>query len=119
MSSPSAESEYIERACEVMHDAYELAAVTQGWETQERSRKPWAAVPEANRETMRAAVRTLLDWVTNPPCPAVERFAGGARLTSLDPANKSGHYVDDGPCWCGDVHYYRDVRSSPEGSTDA
>jgi cytochrome bd-type quinol oxidase subunit 1 len=51
----------IEEACEIMHDAYEEAAVTAGWETQERSRKPWAEVPEANKETMRAAVRALLE----------------------------------------------------------
>lgn len=50
----------LEKACEIMHDAYELAAVDSGWETQEASRKPWADVPEANKETMRAAVRALL-----------------------------------------------------------
>lgn len=48
-----------ERACEVMHDAYEAAAKREGWETQERSRKPWADVPEANKATMRAAVGAL------------------------------------------------------------
>lgn len=53
----------VERACEVMHDAYEEAAVKAGWETQERSRKPWADVPEANKETMRAAVAALLDYI--------------------------------------------------------
>ena len=50
----------IERYCEIMHDAYEKAAVGAGWETQQASRKPWADVPEANKETMRAAVRALL-----------------------------------------------------------
>lgn len=54
---------YVERACEVMHDAYEAAAVQSGWETQERSRKPWSDVPEANKATMRAAVGALLDWL--------------------------------------------------------
>lgn len=54
--------DYIEVACEVMHDAYEAAAVGAGWETQERSRKPWSEVPEANKATMRAAVSALLDW---------------------------------------------------------
>ncbi|WP_088312394.1 hypothetical protein [Kineosporia sp. R_H_3] len=51
----------VETLCEVMHDAYEAAAVTAGWETQERSRKPWAEVPEANKATMRAAVTAVLD----------------------------------------------------------
>ena len=52
----------VEAACEVMHDAYEAAAVGAGWETQEASRKPWADVPEANKVTMRAAVHALLIW---------------------------------------------------------
>lgn len=50
----------IEEACEAMHDAYEAAAVREGWETQERSRKPWAEVPDANKRTMRAAVAAAL-----------------------------------------------------------
>lgn len=51
----------VERLCEVMHDAYEQAAAQEGWVTQEASRKPWSSVPEANRRTMRAAVRAMLD----------------------------------------------------------
>jgi hypothetical protein len=53
----------VDEACEVMHDAYEAAAVSNGWETQKRSRVPWADVPEANKQTMRAAVSALLDWL--------------------------------------------------------
>jgi hypothetical protein len=52
--------EAVEQLCEVMHDAYERAAVGAGWETQQASRKPWADVPEANKATMRVAVRALL-----------------------------------------------------------
>jgi hypothetical protein len=48
--------EEIERCCEAMHGAYETAAAAAGWATQERSRKPWAEVPEANKTTMRTAV---------------------------------------------------------------
>ena len=59
-AAPDSGDDRIERACEVMHDAYEAAAVTAGWETQERSRKPWSDVPEANKVTMRAAVAALL-----------------------------------------------------------
>ena len=55
--------EAIEVACEVMHDAYEKAALGAGWETQESSRKPWPEVPEANKEAMRAAVRALLEHI--------------------------------------------------------
>jgi hypothetical protein len=53
----------IEDACKVMHDAYEKAALGAGWETNPASRKPWADVPEANKETMRAAVIALLGWL--------------------------------------------------------
>lgn len=54
-------SKFIEECCEVMHDAYEKAAVGAGWETQEKSRKPWSEVPEANKVTMRVAVGALID----------------------------------------------------------
>lgn len=50
----------VEHLCEVLHDAYEEAAVQEGWATQERSRKPWDEVPEENKATMRAAVSALL-----------------------------------------------------------
>jgi hypothetical protein len=53
----------LEAACEVMHDAYEKAAVGAGWETQAASRKPWSEVPEANKQTMRAAVQALIDYL--------------------------------------------------------
>jgi hypothetical protein len=55
--------ERIEHYCELMHDAYEKAAVGAGWETQQASRKPWSDVPEANKATMRASVAALLDAV--------------------------------------------------------
>lgn len=53
----------LDQLCEVMHDAYERAAIGAGWETQEVSRKPWANVPEANKATMRVAVSALLQEV--------------------------------------------------------
>ena len=56
----AATEDVIEQAAEVMHDAYEDAAKAEGWETQERSRKPWSDVPEANKATMRAAVRAVV-----------------------------------------------------------
>lgn len=55
-----ADPDVIETACVAMHDAYETAAVRHGWATQERSRKPWADVPEANKATMRDAVAAAL-----------------------------------------------------------
>ena len=58
--------EKVEAACEVMHIAYEKAAVGAGWETNPASRKPWADVPESNKETMRAAVRALIEWLEWP-----------------------------------------------------
>lgn len=53
--------EEVEAACKVMHSAYEAAAAVNGWETQERSRKDWDEVPEANKATMRVAVRAVLE----------------------------------------------------------
>lgn len=53
----------VEHFCEVLHVAYEAAAAEAGWETQQSSRKPWAGVPEANKVTMRAAVRALVPEV--------------------------------------------------------
>lgn len=60
MSNKQDREEIVEQACEIMHDAYEAAALAEGWETQARSNKPWADVPEANKATMRTAVRALL-----------------------------------------------------------
>ena len=66
-------SDDVERLCEVMHDAYETAAVASGWATQERSRVPWTDVPEANKITMRAAVQALLDAYESAAYAALER----------------------------------------------
>lgn len=55
--------EYINRLCEVMHDAYESAAPLTGWRTNPESRKPWDDVPAANKATMRYAVRTLIQHI--------------------------------------------------------
>lgn len=46
--------------CEILHDAYEKASLETGWQTQEVSRVSWADLPEANKATMRIAIRTLL-----------------------------------------------------------
>ena len=51
----------IERLCARQHDAYEDAAVIEGWTTQAASRKPWADVPEANKATRRRSLAAVLD----------------------------------------------------------
>lgn len=58
------EPEFLERACEVLHDAYEQAATGAGWVTNPASRKPWTEVPAENQATMRAAVTALWEWMT-------------------------------------------------------
>jgi len=68
-----ADHDLVEAACEVMHDAYERAAVQEGWENQEQSRKPWNDVPEANKATMRAAVDALLTWLDEIGEPTPEQ----------------------------------------------
>lgn len=50
----------IERLCRVQHEAYEEAALREGWKTQEASRKPWDEVPEENKATMRASMKAVL-----------------------------------------------------------
>ena len=48
-----------------LHDAYEAAAVEYGWNTQTSCRAvAWPDLPEANRQTMRAAVRAMLSAAT-------------------------------------------------------
>ena len=61
MTNDKYPADIIERFCEAQHDAYEAAAVREGWVTQKASRKPWGEVPEANKQTMRASVRAALD----------------------------------------------------------
>ena len=56
----------VDEACQVLHAAYEDAAVIHGWDTQARSRKPWAEVPEENKATMRAAVARPMDPPRKP-----------------------------------------------------
>lgn len=51
----------IERLCKVQHDAYEAAAIEEGWETNGKSRVPWDQVPEANKQTMRRSMEAVLD----------------------------------------------------------
>lgn len=53
----------VEIACEIMHDAYELAAMQAGWETNKLSRVPWSQVPEANKVTMRKAVMAVTPYI--------------------------------------------------------
>lgn len=60
---PEVTDALVEESCEILHDAYERAAVVHGWETNPAARhKPWADVPESNKATMRDAVRALLKW---------------------------------------------------------
>jgi hypothetical protein len=57
------DSDLVERACEVMHDAYEAAALAEeGWPLPERSRVTWDEVPASHQATMRIAVLALLEW---------------------------------------------------------
>lgn len=64
-----ADNAQIEQLAEVAHDAYEAAAAGSGWQTQAASRKPWAEVPDANREATRAMIRAVLA-AQRPATPA-------------------------------------------------
>ena len=52
---------WVEQLCARAHVAYEAAAKSAGWETQERSRVSWESLPEANKEAMRAAIVAVPD----------------------------------------------------------
>jgi len=67
-----------ELVAELMHDAYELAAVRHGWATQERSRVAWADLPEPNKMTMLDAVRAGLAPIIDalPVCPTCDGSGG-------------------------------------------
>lgn len=60
----------VEALCVLFHNTYEDAALDHGWETQEGSRKPWDDVPEANKETMRTTIASLLAAGYSLPDPA-------------------------------------------------
>ena len=57
-SYPSHE-EAAEALAKQFHDAYEELAPKMNWQTQERSRKPWAEVPEENKKLMVATVKKV------------------------------------------------------------
>jgi hypothetical protein len=82
--------EEVEQACVLMHDAYEAAALTSGWETNKDSRKPWSEVPEANKNTMRAAVKALLVWVDNKPPYLKEEVPAGPDEFPFPDAGSTG-----------------------------
>lgn len=91
----------VEALCVLFHDAYEAAAAGAGWETQERSRKPWADVPEANKETMRATIRAILasDWLAAHTATAeargAERGARGVRFRVEVACDGYAHLMDE------------------------
>ena len=51
----------IEAIAKAFHDAYEIHAAGEGWETQEASRTTFDDLPEANKQTMLKTIQSLLD----------------------------------------------------------
>lgn len=66
LSAMYEDAKRLDAACEVMHDAYEDAAHRFGWDSQVGA-IPWAEVPEANKATMRVAVRALMAHLAASP----------------------------------------------------
>lgn len=50
-----------ERVAQQFHEAYERLAPEYGYQTREATAKPWAEVPEQNKNLMVAVVADLLD----------------------------------------------------------
>lgn len=94
-------AEVIEAAAEASHDAYEHAALRHGWETQERSRKPWADVPEENKATVREATRAALEVAM----PVIENEL---RNVIAQEINDRAKYIQNGAA----VNYTRALREA-------
>lgn len=121
----------VEAACEVMHDAYEAAAVEAGWKTQARSRKTWADVPEPNKVTMRRAVSALLAHLsTLTPAPDGQFYLGDKVRVVLEGVLESydaelGHYTIRGNStgaqhveWIHNLHWgteFEVIEPGPRG----
>ena len=52
--------EMVEKVAATMHDRYEMVAAAMGWATNPASRKPWADVPEPNKQATREIARYAL-----------------------------------------------------------
>ena len=77
----------LDRLAEAMHDAYEEAAKTTGWETNPLSRVAWADVPESNKIPMRYAIAALLDFLRErgvATCPYVHAADEGTSYCTLN-----------------------------------
>lgn len=103
----------IEQFCEAFHDAYERAAVDEGWQTQSRSRVPWKYVPAENKATMRAAAREVL---ARHDAEVIEKCAGLIRGHKDNPANDI--QFDDGSVEML-LQQSRDVRAEGQVRRDA
>jgi hypothetical protein len=89
----------IEMMARTMHDAYERAALRNGWETQERSRVPWEDLPAVNRQTMLDALSEAVDATVaeglimlapeNPSITDVATVLDGILLSKMVDAIKS------------------------------
>jgi hypothetical protein len=94
----------VEEACQVMHDAYERAAIVHAWETNPASRhQDWADVPESNKATMRDAVRALLGWLeaARPfmaSRPALDREAAQASIAKATGHVREMDQHEEGEC---------------------
>jgi len=64
-------ADYAEQIARRSHALYARFAVASGWETQTSTRVDWEDLPEANRATMLATFRGLLEDGVIVPGPAV------------------------------------------------
>lgn len=85
--------EDIDALAKVAHNAYELAARVNGWETNEETRVPWEAVPEANRACTRASVEAVMEyadlWVPSGATFRITFFSDGHLEVQGDPDKSS------------------------------
>lgn len=82
---PSAES-----LAELFHETYERLAPEVGYRTREASAKPWAEVPEANRQLMIATCREVIAAIGTDACPRCGALEG-THLTRGCVSYRVGH----------------------------
>lgn len=74
----------IEKLCIIAHNAYERTATEVGWITQAGSRRYWPEVPEANKQTMRGALRAVLYYLNDGDEASLEQLLAESTLQPAD-----------------------------------
>lgn len=81
-----------EELARMFHETYERLAPSFGYKTREASAKPWAEVPENNRQLMTAVCATILDHIFSRT-----NSTDGPQILDLHPGLRDKHLTDPIP----------------------